>query len=221
LPSRGRLYRGTQIVQSGGLEWTVTQAAGTARVESPCFTVEGTPPEDTRFTVADSRHVTVIAPERAAVNVSVRSGSWRTAVRLAPGQARTLAAPGPVTPTADLARGRTTFPTSPLPAGMTAPDRAVDGDPRTAWRPGPYGRMVVDLDMICDVSTVRLVWTGGWICPVRIESSTDGMTYAPLDRLPQPDRIATTVVDVVARYVAITVVGWRPGDAELIELAVT
>jgi hypothetical protein len=46
------------------------------------------------------------------------------------------------------------------------------------------------------------------------------MTYAPLDRLPQPDRIATTIADVVARYVAVTVVGWRPGDAELVELAV-
>ena len=80
--------------------------------------------------------------------------------------------------------------------------------------------MVVDLGAVCDVSAVRLTWTGGWVCPARLESSTDGLTYAPVDLLPQPVRVATTAVNVAARYVAITVVGWRPGDAELVELAV-
>jgi len=28
---------------------------------------------------------------------------------------------------------------------MSDPDLAVDGDPATAWRPGPGGRMVIDL----------------------------------------------------------------------------
>jgi len=42
----------------------------------------------------------------------------------------------------------------------------------------------------------------------------------PVDLLPEPVRIATTAVDRAARYVAITVVGWRSDDAELVELAV-
>ena len=108
---------------------------------------------------------------------------------LAPGYARQLVMPGgPVTPTMDLARGRTTFPTSPLPSGMTAPGFAVDGDPRTAWRPGSAGRMVVDLGAGCRVSAVRLTWTAGWICPARLETSGDGHTYTPVDLLPEPAR---------------------------------
>jgi hypothetical protein len=103
---------------------------------------------------------------------------------------------------------------------MTAPGLAVDGDPRTAWRPGRAGRMVVDLGGVRDVSAVRLTWAGGWVCPARIETSTDGLTYMPVDLLPEPVRIATTAVDRAARYVAITVVGWRSDDAELVELAV-
>jgi hypothetical protein len=221
LPSAARLYHGTQVVLDGGLEWTVTQAAGTARVEPPRFTVDGTAPDGTRFTVGDSQRLTVTAPERAAVALTVRSGGWSAAVNLPPGEFMRLAVPGgPVTPTVDLARSRTTFPASPLPAGMTAPGSAVDGDPRTAWRPGPSGRMVVDLGAACDVSAVRLTWTGGWVCPARLETSTDGLSYTPVDLLPEPVRVTTTAVDRSARYVAMTVVGWRPGDAELVELAV-
>jgi hypothetical protein len=221
LPTCTRLYRGTHVARDGGLEWTVTQAAGTALVEPPRFTVEGTVPDGARFTVPDSQHLTVSAPERAGVAVTVRSGSWNAAVTVAPGEFIRLVVPGgPVTPTSDLARGRTTFPTSPLPAGMTAPGLAVDGDPRTAWRPGPSGRMVVDLGAVCDVSAVRLTWTDGWVCPARLESSADGLTYTSVNQLPEPARVGTTAVNLSARYLAVTVVGWRPGNAELAELAV-
>jgi len=221
LPTCTRLYRGAQVARDGGLEWTVTQPAGTALVEPPRFTVEGTVPDGARFTVADSQHLTVSAPERAGVAVTVRSGSWNATVSVSPGEFIRLAVPGaPVTPTADLARGRTTFPTSPLPAGMTAPGLAVDGDPRTAWRPGPSGRMVVDLGAVCELSAVRLTWTGGWVCPARFESSTDGLTYTSVNLLPEPARVATTAVNLTARYLAVTAVGWRPGNAELAELAV-
>ena len=111
-----------------------------------------------------------------------------------------------MTPTADLARGRTTFPTSPLPAGMTSPARAVDGDPRTAWRPGESGRMVVDLGAVVAVSDVRLTWSKGRRGTVRVTASKDGLSYAP----PAGQ----------ARYVAVAVDGWAPGDAELIHLVI-
>ncbi len=203
------------------IAWRCHVAQRTARVESPRFLVDGTAPEGTRFHVADSHQVTVTAPERAAVDITLRSGSWRAAVRVSPGDARRLTASGgPVTPTTDLARGRTAFPTSPLPPGMTAPQFAVDGNPRTTWRPGSSGRMVVDLGAACAVSIVRLTWTGGRVCPIQVESSLDGMAYVPVGPSPRPDRVAATAVRISARYLAVTVVGWRPGDAELVELAV-
>nr|BFE76945.1 hypothetical protein GCM10020092_102460 [Actinoplanes digitatis] len=127
-------------------------------------------------------------------------------MRLRASRSRSLVVPGfPVTPTADLARGRVTFPTSPLPAGMNPPARAVDGDPRTTWRPGGSGRMVVDLGAVVAVADTRLTWTRGRRRKWRIEASEDGLTYSALGER--------------ARYLAVAVEGWRPGDAELIEFA--
>jgi hypothetical protein len=207
LPSARRLYRGTQVARRKGLDWTVSLAGGTAVVEPPRFLLDDAVPDGTRFEVADSHHLTITAPAGRKVAVTVRAGSWTATVRVRAGRSRRVAMPGaPVTPTADLARGRTTFPTSPLPAGMTPPARAVDGDPRTAWQPGPAGRMVVDLGAVVVVSDVRLTWTRGRRRPVRVEASTDGVTYAP----PAGQ----------ARYVAVAVEGWRPGDAKLVHLVV-
>jgi hypothetical protein len=208
LPSARRLYRGTQVARHRGLDWAVSVAASTALVEPPRFTLDDAVPDGTRFEVTDSHHLTITAPAGRKVAVTVRAGSWSSTVRLRPGRSRALTVPGsPVTPTADLARGRTTFPTSPLPAGMTPPARAVDGDPRTTWRPGPSGRMVVDLGAVVPVADVKLTWSTGRRRPVRVEASTEGLTYAPLAGQ--------------ARYVAVAVEGWTPGDAELVHLVVT
>ncbi|GAA3351053.1 discoidin domain-containing protein [Amorphoplanes nipponensis] len=207
IPSARRLYRGTQVVRGRGLDWTVSLAGGTAVVEPPRFTVDDRMPDGTRLEVADSHHLTVTAPAGRKVVVTLRAGSWSRTVRVRAGRSRAVTVPGaPVTPTADLARGRTTFPTSPLPEGMSAPARAVDGDPRTTWRPGGSGRMVVDLGAVTAVADVRLTWSRGRRRPVRVEASRDGLTYAPLAGS--------------ARYVAVAVEGWRPGDAELVELVV-
>jgi hypothetical protein len=207
VPSARRLYRGAQVARRRGLDWTVGLAGGTAVVEPPRFTVEDAVPDGTRFEVADSHHLTVTAPAKHKVVVTVRAGSWSSTIRVSAGRSRSVTVPGaPVTPTADLARGRTTFPTSPLPAGMSAPARAVDGDPRTAWRPGPSGRMVVDLGAVVAVADVQLTWSKGRRRPVRVEVSRDGVTYAALSGQ--------------ARYVAVVVEGWRPGDAELVHLTV-
>jgi hypothetical protein len=222
LPSARRLYRGTQVMSATGLEWTVSLAGGSALVEPPRFTVDPGAPIGTRFVVSDSHHVTVTAPPDGRAVVTVRTAAWAAKVRLAAGRSQTLEASldAPVTPTADLARGRTTFPTSPLPAGMTSPAAAVDGDPRTSWRPGPAGRMVVDLGDRRDVTLVKLTWTWGIRRPVRLSSSADGLSYDPLAEIAEPGRAAASVVDVSARYVAVAVIGWRPGDAELIEVAI-
>lgn len=202
-----RLYRGVQVARRKGLDWTVSLPGGTAVVEPPRFTLDQAVPDGTRFEVTDSHHLTVTAPAGRKVAVRLRAGSWSATVRVRAGRSRAVVVPGePVTPTTDLARGRTTFPTSPLPAGMTSPARAVDGDPRTAWRPGGSGRMVVDLGAVVAISDVRLTWSKGRRRPVRVEVSRDGVDYQPLGSH--------------ARYVAVVVEGWRPGDAELVELGV-
>ncbi|HET6531151.1 MAG TPA: discoidin domain-containing protein [Actinoplanes sp.] len=221
IPSRQRLYRGVQIARDDGLDWAVSQPAGTARVEPPRFIVDGAAPIGTRYAVIDSHHLTVTAPAGRPAPVTVRAGSWSATVRVPAGRTRSLTVPGgAVTPTADLARGRTTFPTSPLPAGMTAPARAVDGSTATAWRPGPTGRMVVDLGDVHTVTLVRLTWSGGRVRPVRVERSTDGLNYLTVAREDRPGRVTELRTQTSARYVAIVVDGWQPGDAELIECTV-
>ena len=70
--------------------------------------------------------------------------------------------------------------------------------------------MVVDLGAIVNVADVRLTWSRGTVRPLRLSSSTDGLTYAPLP----------LVMPVPFRYLMVTVLGWRPGNAELIELVV-
>ncbi|MEV6601817.1 discoidin domain-containing protein [Actinoplanes sp. NPDC051346] len=207
LPAQRGLFRGEQVLTKRGLEWTASLDGGTARVEPPRFTVAGDPPPGTRFTVRDSQHVTVTAPAQRRAVVTLHRGSWEKTVRVPAGKSRSVSVPGALTPTADLARGRTTFPTSPLPENMTSPDFAVDGDPATSWRPGAAGRMVVDLGAVIPVAKVALTWTRGRRRPHRLEASTDGRRYGPLGAR--------------ARYVAVVVEGWRPGDAELANLAVT
>ena len=221
VPSTSRLYRGVQTVERAGLSWEVTQPGGTARVEPPRFTVDGSPPIGTRFVVADSHHVVVDAPAGNPATVTLRAGPWSATLRVPAGRSRSVTVPGgPVTPTSDLARGRTTFPTSPLPEGMTDPAAAVDGDSGTAWRPGPAGRMVVDLGGTRTVTLLRLTWTAGRLRPLRVERSADGLTYTTAARVAEPRRPTELPLRMAARYVAIVVDGWRPGDAELVDLAV-
>jgi hypothetical protein len=109
-------------------------------------------------------------------------------------------------PLADRALGRTTFPAEPRPPGMSAPAAAVDDDPATAWRPGPDGRMVVDLGAVTEVSAVELTWTRGRVPAATVETSVDGVTYATADTGP-------------ARYVAVRT-RWKAGDASLARLSV-
>jgi len=208
IPFARRLYRGVQVARRKGLDWRVSLAGGAAVVEPARFTLDEAVPDGTRFEVADSHHLSITAPAGHKVVVTVRAGSWSAKVRVRAGRSRAVVVPGaePVTPTADLALGRTTFPTSPLPAGMTSPALAVDGNPRTAWRPGESGRMVVDLGAVVAVSEVRLTWSEGRRRPVRTEASRDGVGYTPLGG--------------DARYVAVAVEGWRQGDAELVHLAI-
>lgn len=212
LPRADRLYRGVSVVRADGrLDLTASVPAGGGAVRPVRFTVTGTAPAGTRFSVADSHHLTVTAPAAAAVDVRLAAGAWSGQAQVPAGTTRSFTATfgGPVTPSTDLARGRTTFPTSPLPAGMGEPSRAVDGDPTTSWRPGPNGRMVVDLGTVRAVAAVSLTWTTGTRPVARIDTSTDGAAYTSF------------TAPASARYIAVAVPAWRTGDPDLVHLAVT
>jgi hypothetical protein len=80
--------------------------------------------------------------------------------------------------------------------------------------------MVVDLGDVFTVTTVRLTWTGGRLRPLRIERSTDGLTYTTAARIGRPRALTEQEIKSAARYVSVVVDGWQPGDAELADFAV-
>lgn len=197
-----RLYPGEQRVTRDGLQWLASLPAYRARVKAALFSYSGTAPVGTAFVVHDRASVEVRAPRGSAVTVTLTSGSWSSKVRVSAGKSRTVNVPGRSAP--DLALGRTTFPTSPLPDGMTSPASAVDGNPATSWRPGPGGRMVVDLGAETSITERTLTWSAGRRPGYRLEGSADGLSWAELGAR--------------ARYVAVVVTEWREGDASLVSL---
>jgi hypothetical protein len=208
------LYQGAQRTVAGGLtRYGATLAADDARIAPARFTT-GPLPDGLTLNVIDSRTVDVGNATGSATAVirlrSVATGEV-THVRVPAGRtARADFRRGPRTPVDDLARGRSTYPTSPLPAGMTDPARAVDGDPATGWSPGGSGgRMVVDLGAPYRIGEVGLGWTPGARPEARVETSVDGETYTPV-----------AGGGATARYVGIVVSGWRPGRAALANVSV-
>ncbi|MEV6921154.1 discoidin domain-containing protein [Amycolatopsis sp. NPDC051106] len=209
LPQDGgayRLYRGEQTVTRTGTEVSYALAAAEGRIEPPRFTVRG--PAGLKAVVRDASRVDLTAPGSLPVVVTVTPEGGRPRPVVLPPRRSVPVVFGDVRPypLADLALGRTTFPAAPLPPGMSSPAAAVDDDPATAWRPGPNGRLVVDLGAVAAVSAVELAWTPGRRPSASIETSTDGVTYRTAGTGP-------------ARYVAVRT-GWRDGDASLVRISV-
>jgi hypothetical protein len=223
-----RLYRGDQVVTSTGTDYTVAFAAAGGRIEPPRFTLRGqlgrALPVGLRATVTDAGHVKLTTPAGWAPALVVLAPEHGVARPLAliPGRAVTVVVPEvrPY-PLADLALGAVTFPADPLPAGMSAPGAAVDDDASTGWRPGPAGRMVVDLGAVVQVSTVELEWAPGRVPASGIEVSGDGRDYTTITSPDGPGgRTSSTPVNRQARFVAVRVSSWRSGDAVLRRLSV-
>jgi hypothetical protein len=225
LPADGdvRLYRGTQRTGQGSSVYQVTLDAADARVEPPRFVLSpaGTvvPPLDA--TVTDSQTVTLTSlatTGTAEFTVRAPDGSDSATVTLAAGAHQTVRLTGPrLTPVADLARTKTTFPTSPLPPGMSDPDLAVDGDPATAWRPGPGGRMVVDLGARYTLDRATLSWQAGRVTPAVISISDDGLTYRQLGTAAGTGDETLPLGGASGRYFAIQAPRWE-GNTGLAEL---
>jgi hypothetical protein len=219
-----RLPAGELVVYQGkriGEQHQVQVAAASAVVLPPRFTVRATNPSALTVVVADSQHIELTSAVGQGVTVApVSDPRAARTVTLRPGTPISLVFPEiPFTPTTDLALGRATFPTSPLPAGMSDPTAAVDGDPRTTWRPGPGGRIVVDLGAAVPLGTLTLSWVGGRPRPAVVGVSSDGLTYQTVGTMVPGARNLT--LGGTSRYIAVAVPDWRTGDAELSALNVT
>ncbi len=129
-----------------------------ARTEPSWFRLEGRAPTGFTVVVHDGSRVTLTGGP--AMVVLVAANGRRLPIVLQAGARREITIPGARPyPLDDLALGCTTFPTSPLPPGMSNPSAAVDDDPRTHWTPGPAGRMVVDLGAARPIGDISLKWT--------------------------------------------------------------
>jgi hypothetical protein len=227
LPMSGdvRLYRGTQRMMTGGTVYQATVEAADARVEPPRFVLSaaGTAVPALDATVTDSQTVTLTSLATAGTaefTVRAADGSDSTTVTLAAGARQTVRLNGPrLTPVTDLALTKTTFPTSPLPAGMNDPDLAVDGDPSTAWRPGAGGRMVVDLGARYTLDRATLSWQAGRVTPAVVSVSDDGLTYRQVGTATGTGDETLSLGGTAARYVAIQAPRWE-GNTGLAELRV-
>ncbi|MFF1448424.1 discoidin domain-containing protein [Streptomyces sp. NPDC058274] len=217
-PDEGiRLYEGTQTVTGTGTEYRAEAAAASAVLLPPRLTLSGDRvPAGLRAEVTDGRTVRLSGPA-CRVTVSAQGRSVEATVRA--GRTTTVTVPRALAyPLADLALGRPTFPTAPLPPGMSDPKAAVDGDEGTAWTPGPDGRMVVDLGAERHLTEVRTQWRGGQSPLAEAEFSRDGRTYSGAARLSARGVLRA---GRTARYVALRVVGTAGGRAALTALSVT
>jgi hypothetical protein len=199
----------------------------TSQVEPPRFTLHrrdgGAIPEGVAASVVDGQHVVLTgwADGPPLEVVLAQPGGDSVDVTLAAGQRKEVSvSSGRPYPLIDLALGRTTFPTDPLPIGMSDPTAAVDDVPGTAWVPGDGGRMVVDIAELHHINVVELLWSGGPVPFTVVEISTDGRTYTPMANPAQSGERVEITLDEVTRYVAVSVPFWTRGQAVLAALRV-
>ncbi|MFF5072374.1 discoidin domain-containing protein [Micromonospora olivasterospora] len=216
-----QLYAGTQTITATGTDYAAVLKASSAEVLAPRFTMrtvgEGELPVGLHAEVIDGQRLRLSGPT-CQVSVSSPAAPGDTVV-VVDTQPRDIVLPeAPAYPLTNLALGRVTFPTSPLPPGMSDPGAAVDGQSDTAWTPGVDGRMVVDLGQQQALGSIELDWTGDRSPTVDVATSIDGITYTHAVRLPAGRDSA--LLTGAARYVAVRVAGWRPGDPSLHSLVI-
>lgn len=229
--SRGTLlYRGRQSTTASGTVYEVVLPAASARVEGPRFALTGAVPAGVVAEVTDSLHVTLTAPSSRGCRLSVETlaspvpppGGGARVVVLGAGESKEIAFPGIATPTADLALGRTTYPTSPLPPDMSDPAFAVDGNMHTSWRPGADGaRIVVDLGAATALGALSTNWTDGAPVDFDVAVSVDGLTYTQAGSGTSIHGTMPLPLDATARYVALTTTNWPRNGATLTALSIT
>ncbi|MCF2129301.1 discoidin domain-containing protein [Strepomyces sp. STD 3.1] len=225
VPQEGRhrhVYEGEQTVTRQGIGYTARLDAASALLLPPRFTLVpllgGSLPPGLRVRVSDGAILHLSGP-RCRVRIEAQGRSTVATVRHGHEVRVTLRGARPF-PHDDHALGRNTFPTNPLPPGMSGPAAAVDGAPDTAWRPGRDGRMVVDLGASTEVRRVEAEWTTGSAPAARVEFSTDGVRYRRVGTLTGHGRVRTVAYRGPARYVAVTVDGTPRSHEGLVRLSV-
>lgn len=225
LPQRGRhrlVYDGDQAVTRDGLEYTVRLDAASALLLPPRFTLtslsDRSLPAGLRVRVIDGASLHLSGP---ACRVRIEAQGHSTVATVRNGRGTRVTVPGAQAyPHEDHALGRNTFPTNPLPPGMSRPDAAVDGAPDTSWHPGPDGRMVVDLGARRSVRRVEAEWTTGQAPAAHVEFSEDGVRYRRMGILDGNGRVRGITCTGSPRYVAVAVNGTPQAPAGVVRLSV-
>ncbi|MFE4255685.1 discoidin domain-containing protein [Streptomyces sp. NPDC056910] len=217
------VFQGDQTLTDSGTSYQAELLSVEALLLPPRLTVTpvsgvGRLPTGLRVQVTDGATVRLSG---AACRVRVEGQHRSEVAVVSQGRETTVRLHGATPfPLDDLALGRTVFPTSPLPAGMSDPAAAVDGDPATAWRPGPDGRMVVDLGARLPVGSVEVDWTVASAPALAVEVSDDGVDYRSAGRVDGRGRDRELTLDTSARYVAVQVDGRLSADARIARLSV-
>ncbi|MFF0703802.1 discoidin domain-containing protein [Streptomyces tendae] len=225
VPQRGgrrEVYEGEQTVTRDGVDYRARLDAASASLLAPRFTLTAlsgrTLPSGLRVRVADGATL-ILSGAHCRLRIEAQGRSTDATVR-GERETRVTLHGARAFPHHDHALGRNTFPTSPLPTGMSRPDAAVDGDPDTAWRPGRDGRMVVDLGAPTEVRWVEAQWRTGAAPAARVEFSTDGVSYRRAGTLDGRGRVRRLTRAGSVRYVAVTVQGAPHAHEGLIRLSV-
>ncbi|MFD7463382.1 discoidin domain-containing protein [Streptomyces tendae] len=225
VPQRGgrrEVYEGEQTVTRDGVDYRARLDAASASLLAPRFTLTAlsgrTLPSGLRVRVADGATL-ILSGAHCRLRIEAQGRSTDATVR-GERETRVTLHGARAFPHHDHALGRNTFPTSPLPTGMSRPDAAVDGDPDTAWLPGRDGRMVVDLGAPTEVRWVEAQWRTGAAPAARVEFSTDGVSYRRAGTLDGRGRVRRLTRAGSVRYVAVTVQGAPHAHEGLIRLSV-
>jgi hypothetical protein len=219
-----RLFAGIQTVTADGTDYAAQLDAASAAIAPARFTLRADDgrgvPAGTRAEVVDGATLRLSGPRSRLVVTSTDGHS--TAVDVRPGRTAVVNVHGATAyPLADAALGCDAFPNGPLPAGMSDPAAAVDGDPSTSWCPGAArARMVVDLGSATALRGIGAEWTGGTVPASTVEFSTDGLSYQSAGALAGRGRTTALTVRATARYVALTVADWDQRHARLATLSV-
>jgi hypothetical protein len=214
------VFQGVQRITDDSTVVDVELGAASAALLPPRFTLvdsDGSRPSTgTAATVVNGTTLRIAAPASTTTELTITQASTGTTktVSVSAGEVANVAFDsGRPYPVLDHAVDRTTYPTSPLPAGMTDPDLATDDNSCTVWRAGSSnGRMVIDLGAQSDVENVGLLWTEGEVPAATIETSTDGLSYTSQGAA-KSGRLSTTTLGANARFVAIRLSGWDAADS--------
>ncbi|MDR0504416.1 MAG: discoidin domain-containing protein, partial [Bifidobacteriaceae bacterium] len=227
------VYQGVNSLTSSGSDLAISLPSASADVLAPRFELSGSDLFGLTAEVSNGQTVSLSASDSQDHTVTVTGLSFdqsgqivrqagNQTVTVTAGQSTTVSLPEQRPyPLVDRAVGRITFPTSPLPSGMSDPDFAVDDDPSTAWTPGRSdGKIVVDLGSSVALGQVRTIWTAiGQVPTARLALSPDGLTWTDAGEI-NPERIATTAVAGSARYLALQVADWASTSASLASLSI-